>query len=128
MEKRGQATDDIGNPPIHAVVITCGTSSNVEMEAALEAARKEAGRANFAKCQFLSRMSHELRTPLNSVLGFAQILQMEVDSPSQFEMIDLIHCSGIHLVELINAVLDSSQVESNTFEVLLESVDLTSLI
>jgi len=128
VESRGRAIDNLGEPPIHAVVITRNVTSTVEMEVALEAAKLEAERANTAKSEFLSRMSHELRTPLNSVLGFAQILQMEIQVDTQLEMVELIYKSGAHLLELINEVLDISRVESSTFEVVLESVDPMILI
>lgn len=128
VESRGRAVDNMGEPPIHAMVITRNITSTVEMELALEAAKLEAERANTAKSEFLSRMSHELRTPLNSVLGFAQILQMEIQVESQLEMVELIYKSGAHLLELINEVLDISRVESSTFEVVLESVDPMTVI
>jgi PAS domain S-box-containing protein len=128
VESRGQAIDNMGQPPIHAVVITRDITSSVDMEVELAAAKLEAERANFAKSEFLSRMSHELRTPLNSVLGFAQLLQMEIELPAQLEMVDLIYKSGKHLLDLINEVLDISRVESNTFEVELAPVALLALI
>jgi len=56
----------------------------------LEQAKIEAEEANVAKSEFMSRMSHELRTPLNSVLGFAQILQMELTGADELEMIGYI--------------------------------------
>ena len=46
----------------------------------VESAR-ESERANQAKSKFLSRMSHELRTPLNSILGFAQLLDLQLSEP-----------------------------------------------
>ena len=67
--------------PTGAVIISRDVSDSVEAERALEHAKIEAEQANVAKSEFMSRMSHELRTPLNSVLGFAQILQMEMESP-----------------------------------------------
>lgn len=127
-ESRGKAIDNMGEPPIYAVVITRDITSTVELERALEAAKLEAERANAAKSEFLSRMSHELRTPLNSVMGFAQILQMEIQVEPQPEMIELIYKSGAHLLDLINEVLDISRVESSTFEVMLETVDPMVLI
>jgi CheY-like chemotaxis protein len=76
----------------------------------------------------MSRMSHELRTPLNSVLGFAQILQMELESPEELEMIGYIVRSGGYLLELINEVLDISRVESGSIAVSLELVPVTALV
>jgi CheY-like chemotaxis protein/anti-sigma regulatory factor (Ser/Thr protein kinase) len=100
----------------------------VEAEQALQLAKTEAVQANVAKSEFMSRMSHELRTPLNSVLGFAQILQMEMESPSELEMIGYIIKSGGYLLELINEVLDISRVESGTIDVSLELVSVDALV
>ena len=88
----------------------------------------EAEQANVAKSEFMSRMSHELRTPLNSVLGFAQILQMELQSPSELEMIGYIVRSGGYLLELINEVLDISRVESGSIAVSLELVSIEEMV
>jgi CheY-like chemotaxis protein/anti-sigma regulatory factor (Ser/Thr protein kinase) len=73
-------------------------------------------------------MSHELRTPLNSVLGFAQILQMELQSPSELEMISYIVKSGGYLLELINEVLDISRVESGNIAVSLDLVSIDEIV
>ena len=72
----------------------------------------------------MSRMSHELRTPLNSVLGFAQILEMELTSPDTLEMVGFIHNSGKYLLDLINEVLDISRIESGHISVMIEPIVL----
>ncbi len=78
----------------------------------LEAAKKEAESASAAKSEFLSRMSHELRTPLNSVLGFAQLLELESLSDEQADNVQHILRSGRLLLDLINEVLDLSRIEA----------------
>ena len=93
----------------------------------LKEAKEAAERANFAKSEFMSRMSHELRTPLNSVLGFAQILEMELTSPDELEMVGLIYNSGNYLLELINEVLDISRIESGHITVMIEPIALKDL-
>jgi PAS domain S-box-containing protein len=80
-------------------------------EAELRRARIEAESANSAKSEFLSRMSHELRTPLNAVLGFAQLLEMDV-SDQQLRNVQRILRAGRHLLELINEVLEISRIEA----------------
>jgi CheY-like chemotaxis protein len=110
-----------------AVVISRDVTESVEAERALQLAKDEAEKANVAKSEFMSRMSHELRTPLNSVLGFAQILQMELQSPSELEMISYIVKSGGFLLELINEVLDISRVETGSIAVSLELVSMDAL-
>ena len=128
IESRGRALrDDAGNPT-GAVIISRDISQTVDAELVLENALLEAEAANVAKSEFMSRMSHELRTPLNSVLGFAQILQIELESPEELEMIGYIIKSGGYLLELINEVLDISRVESGSIAVELELVSIHNLV
>ncbi|MEI6577489.1 MAG: PAS domain S-box protein [Bacteroidota bacterium] len=91
-------------------------------------ARKEAEKANHAKSEFLSRMSHELRTPMNSILGFAQLLQMGELTPGQNKSIKHIMTSGVHLLHLINEVLNIAQIEAGRISLLMEPVQLLSPI
>ena len=86
-------------------------------ETELAQAKEAAEAANRAKSQFLANMSHELRTPLNGILGYAQILQAEPDiAPKQKEGINIIYQCGIHLLTLINDILDLSKIEAGKLE------------
>ncbi len=109
IETRGRLLDDEDG---RAVLVSRDVTEAVAFEEDLAAAKEEAERANAAKSEFMSRMSHELRTPLNSVLGFAQILQMELESKEDLELVDHVYKSGQHLLTLINEVLDISRVET----------------
>ncbi len=83
--------------------------------AAAEEATKAATAANRAKSDFLAHMSHELRTPLNSVIGFANVLlrNRPADSADKDAMyLDRIKKSGVHLLGLINNLLDIAKIES----------------
>ncbi len=128
IESRGRAIRDERGTPTGAVIISRDITKVVEAQRVLEAAKTEAEQANIAKSEFMSRMSHELRTPLNSVLGFAQILQMELKSPEELELIGYIMKSGGYLLELINEVLDISRVESGSIAVSLELVSVNDLV
>ena len=87
-----------------------------EAENELVRARKEAEEANRSKSEFLSRMSHELRTPMNSILGFAQLLEMNNDLPdSQRKGVKHIMNNGRHLLKLINEVLDMARLSPVKF-------------
>lgn len=92
-----------------------------------ESAREGADRANRAKSEFLSRMSHELRTPLNAVLGFAQLLGMEHQTPEQEEASGEILKAGTHLLELIDEVLDIARIEAGRLRLSLEPVDAVAV-
>lgn len=96
-------------------------------EMALRTAREEAERASRAKSEFLSRMSHELRTPLNSILGFAQLLDMDAPS-AQKSQIGHILRAGQHLLTLINEVLDIAKIEAGRLPLNVESVPLAVVL
>ena len=88
-----------------------------------EALRKrfEAETANASKTAFLANMSHELRTPLNAILGFSEIIGQEcfgpVGSPRYKEYAGDIHASGVHLLSLINDLLDVAKIEAGKMEI-----------
>lgn len=88
-------------------------------------ARELADQANKAKSRFLAGMSHELRTPLNGILGYAQLLRMEgrLDG-KQRARVDAMLGAGQHLLEMINRVLDLSEIEAESFEVQASEIDL----
>lgn len=94
-------------------------------------AKEEAERANSAKSEFLSRMSHELRTPMNAIMGFAQLLETDQETPltpDQADNVREIFHAGKHLLELINEVLDLARIETGRIELSMEPVEVPSLI
>jgi PAS domain S-box-containing protein len=95
---------------------------------AIREAQRVSEAANRSKSEFLSRMSHELRTPLNSVLGFGQLLEIEVLSADQRESVEQIMYAGRHLLGLINEVLDISRIESGRLLLSPEAVRVDDLV
>jgi PAS domain S-box-containing protein len=87
-------------------------------------AREDADRATEAKSDFLSRVSHELRTPLNSILGFGQLLDMEILPKEQRRSVNQILEAGGHLLELINEILDIEKIASGRMTLSIEPVRL----
>lgn len=83
-------------------------------------ARREAEEANAAKSQFLATMSHELRTPLNAIAGYVQLIQLEVRgpvTPEQRQDLDRINRSQLHLLALINDILNFAKIEAGHVDV-----------
>jgi len=110
---------------------------NLELESRVETrtedldrARIEAERANQAKSEFLSRMSHELRTPMNAILGFGQILELDIQgfNANQSDCVKEILNAGHHLLQLINEILDLAQIESGKLAVVTEAVDIDEIL
>jgi signal transduction histidine kinase len=80
------------------------------------------------KIEFLASMSHELRTPLNGILGFAELLEGELEDASQRDYAQTIRVSGEHLLRLVNDVLDLAKIEAGRMDFDLELVDLPELL
>ncbi|GAC1340506.1 MAG: hypothetical protein NVSMB18_10750 [Acetobacteraceae bacterium] len=100
---------------------------NAELECLaqhLTQARDEAELASRAKTRFLAGVSHELRTPLNGILGYAHLLRMEaVLPPVQAARVDAMLGAGAHLLDMINRVLDLSEIETEHAQLYLSEVD-----
>ena len=87
--------------------------------------------ANSLKSQFLAQFSHELRTPLNAIIGFSKVMLKTSGgalSKDQEEDLVAIHSNGLHLLGLINDVLDFSKIESETMELEKVPVAIDELI
>jgi signal transduction histidine kinase len=98
----------------------------------LKGALAEAAAANLAKSDFMAAMSHELRTPLNAVIGFSEMLSGEIYGPLGHgryrEYADDIRASGVHLLALINDILDLSRLDAGQLEICEEDVDLAQVV
>lgn len=102
-----------------------------EKTSQLAEAKTIAETASLAKSTFLANMSHELRTPLNAVIGYSEMLQDEVRDRGQGDLVpDLarIHAAGLHLLDLINQVLDLSKIEAGKMELYLEEIAVDDLL
>jgi signal transduction histidine kinase/CheY-like chemotaxis protein len=81
-----------------------------------------------AKLQFLSNMSHELRTPLNGIIGTANLLSLDAHTQTQKEHLELLQYSSVHMLNLINDVLDFSKIESGKIELEQKSFNLEAFV
>ena len=85
----------------------------------LEIALKKAEEASLAKTRFLNNMSHDIRTPMNVILGYAQLMENELNGkemPETLEHLEKLQQSGDLLLSIINNVLDMAQIESGRME------------
>ncbi|MBE9029332.1 response regulator [filamentous cyanobacterium LEGE 11480] len=99
-------------------------------EAQLEHSNQELKRASQIKDEFLATMSHELRTPLNVMLGMTEILREEIHgaiNTQQLNTLKRIENSGFHLLELINTILDLSNIAAGKMALNLEPTDVQQL-
>ncbi len=103
-----------------------------QAKAISDEARRRAEAANIAKSRFLAQMSHELRTPLNAILGFSEVMKSEIFGahavPTYKEYAGDIHDSGVHLLNLINEILDLSRIEAGRHELNEEPISLVHVV
>jgi two-component system, cell cycle sensor histidine kinase DivJ len=89
-------------------------------------------RAEAAKESFLANVSHELRTPLNAIIGFSELLadqgSRSVDEARRQEYAELIHESGLHLLAVVNGILDVSRLDSGNFSIAREPFELKKVV
>lgn len=138
LQLHGTCIDSIADDPVYLVVyidITDITElrklqhqleERTEMlNTALEAAKL----ANAAKSDFLSRMSHDIRTPMNAIAGMTEIADAHIQEPERVkDCLHKIRLSSHHLLDLINDVLDMSQIESGKVSIHAASLSLPDLI
>lgn len=98
-------------------------------ERALREAEIGAMESNRAKSMFLANMSHELRTPLNAILGFAGLIQRDMDLQQKHkEKLQMINRSGEHLLAIINDVLEVSRIEAGRVRAVPRVINVIRLV
>lgn len=95
----------------------------------LEAARQKAEEASRLKSEFLANVSHEIRTPLNGMIGFLKlILEGMADDPEeQNQFLTEAHQLSIHLLNIINDILDIAKIEAGKMDLVCSPVNLDEL-
>ncbi|MEH2277888.1 MAG: ATP-binding protein [Nostoc sp.] len=112
------------------VALTLEVCDRKRAESALHEAKEAAEVANRAKSTFLGNISHQLRTPLSSILGITEALQDQVYglvSQEQRQYLNMLESSGKNLLELINQILDLTDIESSKIELQLAATSIQGL-
>jgi signal transduction histidine kinase len=91
----------------------------------VDESRRLAQEADSAKSRFLAAVTHELRTPLNGIIGYAELIEEELDpdQPHALKDVGAIKKSTLHLSALINDVIDYAKVEGDQMQMRLEPFD-----
>jgi cell cycle sensor histidine kinase DivJ len=122
IEKPDAAEDDYA-----VVAVTRDITEHRRRADELDQAREQAERADLSKSRFLATVSHELRTPLNAIIGFSEVLStdgaMMLDVDRRREYAGIVHQSGLHLLAVVNTLLDMSKIEQGKFDFVAEPFD-----
>ena len=113
------------------VVGVCRDVTDAQSLEDLRRRRDAAERSSQAKSEFMSQVSHELRTPLNSILGFAQLMEMDVDQPisgKQQERLRVLQRSGSRLLALVDQLLQIGKIEQGKLNLQLRPVCVRALV
>ncbi|MFT2090035.1 response regulator [Paraglaciecola sp. 2405UD69-4] len=103
-------------------------SERKRIERELRQASLDADKANKAKSSFLANMSHEIRTPLNAIIGLTYLLQDEMLTKRQLDLISKVKLAGRSLLGIVNDVLDLAKIEANELNVHLSPCDISQLL
>jgi signal transduction histidine kinase len=135
-----ELADQVGTDIAHATLFAESQTLAVELQEAnarllqkhreLEEARHQAEEASRLKSEFLANTSHELRTPLNGMIGFLKLIMdgMADDPAEQSEFIEEAYHSAVHLLSIINDILDIAKIEAGKMELDLNPVKLDDLL
>lgn len=119
--------DEKGKPIIlmgAALVIT----EHKQLDEALIKAKEEAESSNKMKSAFISNMSHEIRTPLNAIVGFSNVLADAGDKEEHQEYAEIIKLNNKLLLQLIDDVLDISNMEANAIHFVYDTMDVNECL
>jgi signal transduction histidine kinase/DNA-binding response OmpR family regulator/large-conductance mechanosensitive channel len=109
-------------------ILIANAISRNEITRSLVQAREEALSSTKAKSNFLANMSHEMRTPMNAIIGMTSIARASPDPEKKDYCLSKIDDASIHLLGVINDVLDMSKIEANKFDLSMETFDFEKML
>ncbi len=122
-----EADDTVSGIVAHGSDVTEHVRSRKRAERALAEARE----ANEAKSRFLATVSHELRTPINAIVGYADLLGLEIDgslTDGQRAHLERLETSGRHLLMLVDNLLALTGIEGDRIEVMNRPFEVASML
>jgi len=135
--------DDFLTKPVPLDVLTAAVLARAKRARMLKRIRRElqhahnqAEQASIAKSRFMADMNHELKVPLNAILGYSQLMAMELGMPGEApvqkdsltQSIDCIRAAGEHQLQLINEILELSRAEGGHLELIMQDVNVAVLL
>ena len=90
--------------------------------------QEDENEAGLAKSNFLARMSHEMRTPLNAIIGMSTIAQTSDDLEKIANCLKKINEASLHLLGMINDVLDMAKIEAGKMKLINEEFNLLNML
>lgn len=106
------------------------TEERLKVQQELVSLIDKTGEKYRTRSEFVANMSHELRTPLNSIIGFTDLIHQDVEDKDYSAVADdikKVHAAGLHLLELVNAILDISKLDSGKMELQYDTVEVGKL-
>jgi len=119
------------NKIVSFIIVVRDVTERKQIELDIIRAKENAEEADFLKSAFLANMSHEIRTPMNGILGFASLIQLEVEeeiSPRTSQYAQIINDNCQSLLQLLDDIIDISKLESKQLKLVLTECKLNSLL
>ena len=109
--------------------VTESKRKEMREQQALEAACEAADHANASKQEFISCMSHNVRTPMNGIMGMIKIASDHAEDPERVkDCLEKASLSSRQLLSVLNEILDLSQIQTGSFSLKSEELNLPELI
>jgi PAS domain S-box-containing protein len=119
---------EIENEPLLLLSIFRDITVRKDAELQLIAAKEKAEELNILRTNFLENISHEFRTPMIGILGFSQLLSVNLDDEDFREMAGTIYLNGKRLLRTMDMVIDLSRIQSNKLDLELRELNICEVV
>ncbi len=99
-----------------------------QAEIDMEKAKTEAEESSRLKSAFLATLSHEIRTPMNAIIGFADLLKMNLKTDNADYYLSAIQQNGYNLLSIITDTIEVSKIDTNQISVNQETFNVTDVV